>query len=75
MRDDVMIRLTDRLMADADFRAKARTDLDGTLQQAGFALHDDEMAAVREFHGNAAGMSDEQLTTALANPDPRRQLG
>ena len=74
MRDDVMIQLSDRLFGDSAFRAQARTDLDGALRDAGFQLNPDEMAAVREFHGSAVALSDDQLMAAMADPHQRRQF-
>ena len=74
MRDDVLIQLTDRVMEDTAFRAQARTDLDGALRDAGFELNPDEMAAVREFHGSVADLSDDQLIAAMADPQQRRQF-
>jgi hypothetical protein len=75
MRDDMMVKLTDRLMNDAAFRARARTDLDGALRDAGFHLEPDELAAVRVFHGTASGLSDADLMSAIADPHQRRQFG
>ncbi len=75
MRDDVMLRLTDQLMNDSAFRERARADLDGTLKDAGFQLEPAELTAVREFHGNAAVMSDSDLMAAMSDPATRRQFG
>lgn len=65
MRDDVLMRFTDRVMNDAEFRTMARADLDGALREGGFDLNDDELSAVREFHRSASGLSDEELAGAL----------
>ena len=74
MRDDVLMQLTDRVMTDADFREHARRDLDDALRAAGFELNDEELAAVREFHGQTAGLSNAELEAALADPSGRRQF-
>ena len=70
MRDDVMSALVDKVMMDDGFRERARTDLDGALADSGFELEDDELQAVREFHGEMAGLSDDEVTATL-----RRQQG
>ncbi len=75
MRDDVLVQLTDRVMTDAGFRSRLRSDLDGVLQSAGFALDDSELSAVRAFQQQTADMTDEQLTASLADPAVRRQFG
>jgi hypothetical protein len=72
MRDDVLIRLTDRVMTDAGFRSRARADLDGALRAEGFDLTDEELAAVREFHRQTADLSDAELTAALTDTDRRQ---
>jgi hypothetical protein len=71
MRDDVMANLVERVMTDEGFREQTRVDLDGALAGAGFDLEPDEMAAVREFHGEFADAPDDELTTSLV----RRQGG
>lgn len=75
MRDAVLMSLMDRLIADAGFRARARADLNGALQAEGFALQEDELSAVRDFHRHAAELSDDDLTAVLANPARRQQFG
>ncbi len=66
MRDDVMISLIDQAMSNAEFRQKALANLEGTLQEYGYDLDSDEMAAVREFHAQTAGKSSEEIDTILA---------
>ena len=60
-----MANLVERVMTDQAFVQQARGDLDGALAAAGFDLEPDEMAAVREFHEDFAGMDDEELTSSL----------
>jgi hypothetical protein len=66
MRDDVLQSLVDRALGDEEFRLKASQDLDGTLSEYGYELEPDELAAVREFHGQAAGRSETELQELLA---------
>jgi hypothetical protein len=73
MRDDVLADLVDRAMTDADFRRRAVDDLDGTLEAEGFRLEPDELAAVREFHTQAAGKSDQELEELVAGAGRRQQ--
>jgi hypothetical protein len=75
MRDDVLADLVDRAMTDADFRRRAADDLDGTLQAEGFRLEPDELAAVREFHAQVAGKSDEEVDALVADAGRRQQAG
>jgi hypothetical protein len=72
MRDDVLANLVDRAMTDADFRRRAADDLDGTLEAEGFRLEPDELAAVREFHTQAAGKSDQELESAIVDANRRQ---
>jgi hypothetical protein len=74
MRDDVLMRLTDRVITDAGFRTRARRDLDGALRAEGLELSEDELAAVREFQRQTLDLSDGELTAAVADPT-RRQFG
>jgi hypothetical protein len=71
-RDDVLMRLMDRAMADEDFRRRAHDDPEGTLRAEGFDLSGEELAAVKEFQQQVAGLSDEELQRAIADA-PRRQ--
>jgi hypothetical protein len=75
MRDDVLMQLADRVMSDAGFRARLRSDLGSALRADGFTLSDSELAAVRAFQQQTASMTDEELTASLANPATRRQFG
>jgi hypothetical protein len=75
MRDDVLADLVDRAMTDADFRRRAAYDLEGTLQDEGFRLEPDELAAVREFHSQVAGKSDQEVDAIVADAGRRQQAG
>ena len=58
--------LIERARTDHDFRQRALTDLDGTLKSENYDLSEDELAAAREMHRQAQGMSDTELDEALA---------
>jgi hypothetical protein len=73
MRDEVLMSLVDRAMSDEEFRRRASEDLEGTLRDYGYELTEEELGAVREFHGQVAGKTDEELVAAVA--DARRQGG
>jgi hypothetical protein len=74
MRDQVLAELVDRALTDADFRRRATDDLDGTLAAEGYRLEADELAAVREFHSQAAGKSDEELEAVIADAARRQNV-
>ena len=65
MRDEVLMDLVDRAMNDQEFRDRARGDLEGTLRAYGYDLTPEELAAVKEFHAQAAGKSDEEVNQML----------
>ena len=73
MRDDVLAGLVDRAMTDPEFRRSAVADLDGTLAANGYELEPDELAAVREFHGQVAGKSEAEVEELLTATAGRRQ--
>jgi hypothetical protein len=73
MRDDVLMELVDKAINDPEFRAKAKTDLQGTLQEYNINLTPDELTAVQDFHAQTSGLSDDELNEQLANA-PRRQM-
>ena len=74
MRDDVMMALVDRALEDEQFRTEAKEDPERALAAAGFDLDEDELAAVKEFQTEIAGLSDEELQDTLAS-GARRQGG
>ena len=66
MSDDALMSLVDRAISDPAFRARAQEDLDGAVAESGLELTSEEMDAVRDFHAQAQGMGDDELTEALA---------
>jgi hypothetical protein len=66
IRDEVLMDLVDLARTDPEFKRKARVDLEGTLNEYGYALTGDELTAVKEFHRRTRGMSDEELNRTLA---------
>jgi len=66
IRDEVLMDLVDLARTDPEFKRKARADLEGTLNEYGYELTGDELAAVKEFHRRTRGMSDEELNRTLA---------
>jgi hypothetical protein len=66
MNASILAELVERARTDADFRTSAVTDLEGTLAANGYELSEEEMAAVRTFHAEAAKLSDQQLQEQLA---------
>ena len=66
IRDEVLMDLVDLARTDPGFKRKARADLEGTLNEYGFELAGDELAAVKEFHRRTRGMSDEEFNLMLA---------
>ena len=71
MRDEVLMTLVDKAMADEDFLRRAKEDPDAAVREAGLELDEDEMAAVRDLHQEILGMSDQELQDRLV----RRQGG
>ena len=65
MRDEVLMDLVDRAMNDPEFRERARASPPGPLAAYGYDLTPEELAAVREFHAQAAGKSDEEVDQML----------
>ena len=68
IRDEVLMDLVDLARTDPGFKRKACADLEGTLNEYGYDLSGDELAAVKEFHRRTQGMSDAELNQALAGP-------
>ncbi len=54
IRIDVLQRLAEQAMSDLDFRAVARHDLEGALEQFGYDLNDAEMELVLAFRRSLA---------------------
>ena len=68
IRDEVLMDLVDLARTDSEFKRKARADLEATLNEYGYELTGDELAAVKEYHRRTQGMSDAELNQVLAGP-------
>ena len=66
--------LVQRAMTDPGFVARAQNDLDGTLAAEGISLSPEEMAAAREFHGEIAGLSQDEVQGRLSDAARRQGL-
>jgi hypothetical protein len=73
MRDDVLMDLVDKAINDPAFRVQAQSNLEATLAAHNIELTDDELAAVKEFQAQAAGMSEQELDQMLTGNSARRQ--
>ena len=73
MAVDQLSLLVQRGMTDPSFVQRAQSDLDGTLAAEGIMLSPDEMAAVREFHTEIAGLSPDEVRAQLG--DANRKQG
>jgi hypothetical protein len=67
MSGDVIAGLVEKARTDSEFRSKAVADLDGTLAEYGFELSEEELAAARDLHAQAAGMTDAELEERLSS--------
>ena len=72
MAVDQLSLLVQRGMTDPDFVQRAQSDLDGTLAAEGITLSPDEMAAVREFHSEIAGLSPDEVRTHLSKTNRKQ---
>jgi hypothetical protein len=61
-------------MTDPTFVQRAQTDLDGTLAAEGIVLNQDEMAAVREFHAEIAGLSTDEVRSHLSETNRKQGI-
>lgn len=66
MRDDVLMELVRRAQEDAGFRQTALADPERALAEHGFQPTPEELAAIREFHATATGLTEEELGGRLA---------
>lgn len=73
MRDKILMQLVDKAINEPEFRANARKDVEGVLRAYGYDLTPDEMAAVKAFQAETAGLSDGELDAVLAGNSQRRQ--
>ena len=74
MRDEILMSLVDRATSDAAFRAQAQNDLEGALKQHGYDLNTEELAAVKAFHTQTMGKSDQEINRMLAGNAQQRQF-
>jgi hypothetical protein len=65
MATDQLAQLVERAMNDPEFISRAQTDLEATLAAEGISLDPDEMAAVRQFQTEFAGLSEEDIQSRL----------
>lgn len=73
MAQDQLAALVQRSMTDRAFMERARADLEGTLTAEGISLSPEDLAAVRGFHAEVAGLSAPEVEARLANAS--RQQG
>ena len=66
MREDVLRSLASRAARDSRFLGGMRKDLEATLVRYGYDLTAEELRVVKNLQRQTAGMSDEELTGALA---------
>jgi hypothetical protein len=66
MREDVLRSLAGRAARDPRFLGLMRKDLEAALAQYGYDITDEELRVLKNVQRQTAGMSDEELTKALA---------
>ena len=66
MREDVLRSLAGRAARDPRFLGQMRKDLEATLARYGYDLTNEELRVLKNVQRQTAGMSDEELTRALA---------
>ena len=66
MREDVLRSMAGRAARDPRFLREMRRDLETTLARYGYDLTDEELGVVKNVQRQSAGMSDQELTRALA---------
>jgi hypothetical protein len=66
MREEVLRSLAGRAARDPRFLGLMRKDLEATLAQYGYEITDEELRVLKNVQRQTAGMSDEELTRALA---------
>lgn len=74
IRIDVLQRLAEQAMSDLDFRAVARHDLEGALQQFGYDLNDSEMQLVLAFRRSLADAGIDLFLTERITPEQLAQI-
>jgi len=71
MRVELLKRLAEQAMSDAEFRANASADLDAALAEYGYALNPREHALVVRFR---MSLADAGVDLDLVNEIPEEQL-
>jgi hypothetical protein len=66
MREDALRSLAGRAARDPRFLGLMRKDLEAALAQYGYDITDEELRVLKNVQRQTAGMSDEELTKALA---------
>lgn len=74
MADDPLSRLVQRSMTDRSFVERANADLEGTLAAEGISLDPNEMAAVRSFQAEVAGLSADEVQARLSDAGRRQSI-
>jgi len=74
IRIDVLQRLAEQAMSDLNFRAVARHDLEGALQQFGYDLNSAEMALVLAFRRTLADAGIDLFLTEKITPEQLAQI-
>lgn len=74
VRIEVLQRLAEQAMSDLDFRAVARHDLEGALQQFGYDLNDSEMELVLAFRASLAEAGIDLFLTERVTPEQMAQI-
>jgi hypothetical protein len=74
IRMDVLQRLAEQAMSDPDFRAVARHDLMGALQQYGYDLNERELALVLRFRASLEEAGVDLFLAEKLGPEYVEQL-
>lgn len=74
IRIDVLQQLAEQAMSDPDFRAVARHDLEGALQQFGYDLNTAEMELVLAFRRSLADAGIDLFLTEKITPEQLAQI-
>ncbi len=74
IRDDVLLRLVELAVDDADFRAKAVADLDTALAAYDIDLTPEEHDAVAEFHAQVYDKTDDEILGSIVDTRTRQGI-
>lgn len=77
MSEEVLMELADKIVTDQGFRESALEDLNGALEKYGYSkrLTEEELSAIREFHGQCSGLSKVEVDQKLAGAIRSRKQG